>query len=360
MYCFLQAEECTNQRHAHAGVERVYRQERFERIKGDKGDGFQRTGQPDSRCAPSVSNGVADVLQQGLELMFLRGNGVRQLQHRNKNGTADQADDREGPSPGSMDGQQPARQRRTNDVTPAARHLEPADVFGQTERGQCRGDPDPRAIARRYKPASLAHRSLSPSRVPGGSDKQFARFVADEVVEKGHEGEETGCRSKSQIRLPLRSDKMPKKGFSTSPVIVDTETMAPRKAPDAPSESAKNGQERRLAHLIAGPGQEVRQHDVEEGFATAHFFHFTTEAQRYGEKLLVMNLSGSSASMFYGAGRGDPMGRPFWTDYASGDLPNRRTIAHNWELVSYVSQILTCEWRWLILVPGKHGHPTPP
>ena len=50
------------------------------------------------------------------------------------------------------------------------------------------------------------------------------------------------------------------------------------------------------------------------------------------------------------------MGRPFWTDYASGDLPNRRTIAHYWELVFYVSQILTCEWRWLILIPGKHGH----
>ena len=46
---------------------------------------------------------------------------------------------------------------------------------------------------------------------------------------------------KSQTRRPQRSDKMPKSGLRKSPVTVETETISPRKAPDAPSAAAKIG-----------------------------------------------------------------------------------------------------------------------
>ena len=43
----------------------------------------------------------------------------------------------------------------------------------------------------------------------------------------------------SQTRRPQRSDKMPNSGLRKRPVTVETVTIKPRKAPDAPKAAAK-------------------------------------------------------------------------------------------------------------------------
>ena len=45
----------------------------------------------------------------------------------------------------------------------------------------------------------------------------------------------------SQTRRPQRSDKMPKIGLRKRPVTVETDTISPRNAPDAPKAAAKMG-----------------------------------------------------------------------------------------------------------------------
>ena len=45
----------------------------------------------------------------------------------------------------------------------------------------------------------------------------------------------------SQTRRPQRSDKMPKSGLRKSPVTVETVTINPRNAPDAPKAAANIG-----------------------------------------------------------------------------------------------------------------------
>ena len=47
--------------------------------------------------------------------------------------------------------------------------------------------------------------------------------------------------ARSHDRRPHRSDRAPTSGFSTMPVSVETETMIPRNASDAPSMAAKIG-----------------------------------------------------------------------------------------------------------------------
>ena len=45
----------------------------------------------------------------------------------------------------------------------------------------------------------------------------------------------------SQTRRPQRSDRMPKSGLRKRPVTVETVTIKPKKAPDAPKAAAKMG-----------------------------------------------------------------------------------------------------------------------
>ena len=116
-----------------------------------------------------------------MRLRFSLGSRLRQLQQGQEHDAADQPDQGEDRRRIQRQ-QQPARQRRTDDVTATARHLEPADVLGDAPATRKLGD-----VCQRHRSVNGRRQAM---RQP--NNEQLLRRL-DEAIEKGHEGEETGA-----------------------------------------------------------------------------------------------------------------------------------------------------------------------
>ena len=122
--------------------------------------------------------------------------------------------------------------------------------------------------------SSQRHRTIDRRGQPVNQpDGQQLLGRVDEAVGEGHESEEG------------RADQQPDAASAT--IGQDAEERFEEEpghggdGDDHAEEGARcaqprgeDRQQRRLAHLIGGSGQEVRQHEIKEGFATAHGLHF--------------------------------------------------------------------------------------